>query len=85
MDTVNDRVEAMKRRDRKRMTLTELKELSTLLGRAVKSLDEAVRYESTSAKHPVALSHEEAAEARLDAALLYLADIRRRADQGGGR
>lgn len=78
MSTTALRAEAMKRRDVKRMTKTELAALSEKLKRAARSLDEAIRYESASAKHPVALRHEEEAEDLIDAAILHLATLRSR-------
>lgn len=80
-DTVNARYEAMKARDRKRMTLAELREFSALLDEVKAEVEQAIKYEQTSAKHPVALTHEERAEERFDAALLYFATVRLRADE----
>jgi hypothetical protein len=80
--TTDERFEASQRMNQKRMTKAELARLAEMVRRATKSLDEAVRYESTSAKHPVALKHEEIAEAQLDAAILYLAEIRSRVTPG---
>jgi hypothetical protein len=82
MSTADDRFDAWQRMNQKRMTKAELACLAEMLRLATKSLDEAIRYESTSAKHPVALKHEEFAEAQLDAAILYLAGIRSRVTPG---
>lgn len=82
MSDVRLRSEAMKRRDVKRMTKAELSELSEKLKLAAKNLDEAIRYESASAKHPTALRYEEQAEMRIDEAILYFATIRSRAIPG---
>ena len=76
--STNNRHEAMKRRDVKRMTRVELDALAASLRLAVKSLETASRYEATSKRHPAALKYEEFAEAEIDAAILYLVRVRSR-------
>lgn len=82
MSETEARSEAMRRRDIKRMSLSELEELAAGLRLAAKSLEEAARYESTHRHHPVALKHEEVAEERIDAVILTLARIRSRVVAG---
>jgi hypothetical protein len=64
------------------MSKSELSELSDMLKKAARSLDDALKYESASAKHPTALRHEEEASDRIDAAIMYFAAIRSRAIPG---
>jgi hypothetical protein len=71
-------LEELKARDIRRMSLAELQEFAELLEAAAGEVRGAIKYERTSARHPVALKHEEFAEARLDAAILYFASVRAR-------
>lgn len=72
------RYEEMRARDVKRMTLSELRAFAELLDATTAAVREAIKYESTHAKHPAALEREQVAEDRFDAANLYFATVRAR-------
>ena len=75
---IESRYQALRARDVKRMTLSELEEFAKLLEATTAAVRDAIKYERTSAKHPAALEREQAAEDRFDAANLYFATVRAR-------
>lgn len=81
MSDINNRVEAMRRQDVKRMNLAELRDMAGKLHAAAAMFEDAAKYERTSAKHPAALEREVKAEELLDAAVLRFAQIRSRVQE----